>query len=130
MGQYYKVVNIDKKQYLHPHKLGDGLKLMEFGASAEGTMMALAVLLSDGNGRGGGDLRSRDPIVGSWAGDRIVIAGDYADRSWKNGNAVDATRADETPNLYCRLGSDGFEDISERVRQALSDAGEQVSGPL
>jgi len=79
VGQYYYIINLDKRQYLHPHKFGDGLKLMEFGNSAEGTMTGLAVLLADGNGRGGGDIQSDDSIVGSWAGDRIVIAGDYAD---------------------------------------------------
>ena len=31
MGQYFKVLNLDKKEYLHPHCCGDGLKLMEFG---------------------------------------------------------------------------------------------------
>lgn len=80
MGQYYYVVNTDKKEYLYPHKLGDGLKLLEFGLSSCGTMTGLALLLSDGNGRGGGDLRTNDEdYVGRWAGDRIVIAGDYAD---------------------------------------------------
>ena len=29
-GQYYLPVNLDKGEYLDPHKLGDGLKLMEF----------------------------------------------------------------------------------------------------
>lgn len=79
MGQYYYIVNIDKRQYLHPHKFGDGLKLMAFGCSGDGTMAGLAVLLSNGNGNGGGDLDSDDPIVGSWAGDRIVVAGDYGE---------------------------------------------------
>jgi hypothetical protein len=27
-----------------------------------------------------GDLRSNHPIIGSWAGDRIAIIGDYADK--------------------------------------------------
>lgn len=54
MGQYYYVVNVTKRQFLHPHKFGDGLKLMEFGASGGGTMLGLAVLLADGNGRGEG----------------------------------------------------------------------------
>ncbi len=76
MGQYYKIVNLDKRQYLHPHKFGDGLKLLEFGAGGSGTMCGLAILLADGNGRGGGDLRSNASVIGSWAGDRIVIAGD------------------------------------------------------
>ena len=29
MGQYHYTVNLDKKEYLVPHKLGDGLKLLE-----------------------------------------------------------------------------------------------------
>jgi len=79
MGQYYRVVNLDKKQFLRPHAFGNGAKLMEFGSSAQGTMTALAVLLASGNGRGGGDARSDNSLIGSWAGDRIVITGDYAD---------------------------------------------------
>src|ERR1700687_4252781 len=77
MGQYYCVVNLNKRQYLNPHKFGDGMKLLEFGSSGEGTMCGLAILLASGNNRGGGDLHSDHPIIGSWAGDRIVIAGDY-----------------------------------------------------
>ena len=65
MGQYYKIVNVKKKQYLTPHTFGDGAKLMEFGMSANGVLAGLAILLADGNGRGGGDLNSDNPIVGS-----------------------------------------------------------------
>jgi hypothetical protein len=79
MGQYHFVVNADKREYLMPHQLGDGLKLMEFGNSAGGVMTGLAILLAVSNGRGGGDLRYEDPIVGSWGGDRIAIVGDYAE---------------------------------------------------
>jgi hypothetical protein len=79
MGQYYKIVNVDKRQFLRPHAFGDGAKLLEWGCSSNGTLTALAMLLASGNGRGGGDLASHDPLVGSWAGDRVVVAGDYAD---------------------------------------------------
>jgi len=79
MGQYYLICNLDKQQYLHPQHCGDGMKLTEFGCSGMGTLMALTMLLASGNGRGGGDLGSNNEIVGSWAGDRIVIAGDYDD---------------------------------------------------
>lgn len=77
MGQYYYIVNIDKKQYLHPHRFGDGLKAVEF-ASGYNTMRALAYLLTKSDGGGGGDYKD-DPsgIAGSWAGDRIWIVGDY-----------------------------------------------------
>ena len=87
MGQYYKIVNLDKQQFLNPHDFGNGAKLLEFGSSGSGVMLGLAVLLSDGNGRGGGDLnddkRRLKPklkkLIGSWAGDRVVVTGDYAD---------------------------------------------------
>jgi hypothetical protein len=91
MGQYYIVVNIDKQQFIDPHRCGDGAKLLEFASSGCGMMACLAILLADGNGRGGGDLMVWNQmtgenapvpgaeIIGSWAGDRIVIAGDYAD---------------------------------------------------
>lgn len=87
MGQYYKVVNIDKREYLHPHKFGAGLKLMEFSGQGNSIMQGLAILLAHANDRGGGDLRCSDKgipeeltkLVGSWAGDRIVVAGDYDD---------------------------------------------------
>src|SRR5437763_1139325 len=114
MGQYYLIVNIDKKQYLHPHRCGDGLQLLEFGCSAGGTLTALAILLADGNNRGGGDLRSDHAIIGTWAGDRIVIAGDYADEGKFTG--------DPQRNLY-RVADDEYEDISRQALRAMADDG-------
>ena len=40
MGQYYKIVNLDKKQFLYPHKFGDGMKLREFSESSMRTLLA------------------------------------------------------------------------------------------
>ena len=79
MGQYFKVLNLDKKEYLHPHCCGDGLKLMEFGASPDGTMLGLALLLRQSTGSGGGDFHGTDGegLLGRWAGDRVAIVGDY-----------------------------------------------------
>lgn len=56
MGQYHVVVNLDKKEFIDPHKLGDGLKLFEQINSHGGTMAALFALLACSNGRGGGDI--------------------------------------------------------------------------
>jgi len=69
-------------------------------------------LLADGNNRGGGDLHSDHPIIGSWAGDRIVIAGDYADK----GKFTD----DPSRNLY-RVAGEEFMDISRQVLRAMAD---------
>jgi hypothetical protein len=78
-------------------------------------MLGLAILLSDGNGRGGGDLDSDNGIVGSWAGDQIVIAGDYADPG--------RFGVDGEKNLYqlCNADDGGFEDISKRVLRAMCE---------
>lgn len=79
MGQYHLTVNIDKKEFLDPHTLGDGLKLVEqFGNPYPGIRSALLVLLACSNGRGLGDL-PRDSLVGHWAGDRIAVVGDYTE---------------------------------------------------
>lgn len=112
MGQYYKIVNIKKKQYIRPSTFGDGSKLMEFSMSANGVLAGLAILLADGNGRGGGDLHSENDIVGSWSGDNIVVAGDYADE----GKFV----KDGDKNLF-HVATDEGEDISVKVLDALFD---------
>lgn len=131
MGQYYYPINITKKQYINPHLFGDGLKLLEFGCSQLGTMTALACLLADGNGRGGGDLYSDNSIIGSWAGDKIVIAGDYADKGRfiqtkdlegltdDKGNPL--TR--KNTNLHS-LACETFKDISYDVWAAMLDDGD------
>ena len=143
MGQYHIVVNLDRHEYLHPHHLGDGLKLLEFGDGGR-TMTALAALLAIDNGRGSGDLhavvpgipiedwergytktsdgwaRGGDELfrarsiyarhIGSWAGQRIVIAGDYGDRYLL-----------EPMNLY-QFAKSNFRDISfELVELLCSD---------
>jgi len=111
MGQYFRVVNTTKKQVMIPHKFGSGSKLMEFSSDSMGIMQGLAILLADGNGRGGGDLRSENPIVGSWAGDNVVVTGDYSDE----GKFCD----NPTKNLY--EVSESFKDISFDVIEALCD---------
>jgi hypothetical protein len=116
MGQYYRVVNLDKKELLCPYTFGDGAKLLEFGCSSPGMMCGLAILLADGNNRGGGDLRSDKEIIGSWAGDRIVIAGDYADE----GKFLEEFTQELNQTLY-RYAEDHFTDISGKVIAAMKD---------
>ena len=126
MGQYHIIVNVNKCQYLNPHKLGDGLKLLEFGCSGCGTMTALALLLADSNGRGGGDLNVKnDPykLVGSWAGDAIVITGDYGDpgklyRTAPEDDKPTDERGNEL-NLYSYAQA-AFCDISKPIKEVMS----------
>jgi len=120
MGQYYYAVNLDKRQYIHPHKCGDGAKLMEFATSSLGMMSCLAILLADGNGRGGGDMRSQNRLIGSWAGDRIVIAGDYAD----DGKFIPEKGYPGVPSFEGNLNSyaaETFDDISIKIMRVLAE---------
>jgi hypothetical protein len=71
-------------------------------------------LLANSNGRGGGDLCSENPIVGSWAGDRIVVAGDYAEIG-------DKGELNDNENLYGKCSEGKFEDISYKIMAALAD---------
>ena len=135
MGQYYNAVNLDKEEMISPHSFGDGAKLLEFGLNACGMMLALAILTSDGNGRGGGDLHVTEGVddfnlVGSWAGDRIVICGDYADKKkWLSEEMIDRYLSQDggyghrfpeysTPNLYS-YSDKFFNDISYAIVEIL-----------
>ncbi len=73
MGQYFIVANTTKKEFLHPHKFGQGIKFMEFSVEGCGVMHGLAHLLaqsSDG-------VATDDPeITGRWISDNVVIVGD------------------------------------------------------
>jgi len=81
MGQYHLTVNLDKKEFLMPHKLGVGLKLLEQVGVEWSTPDALFMLLASSNGQGSGDFQDdANNMVGRWAGDKIVVIGDYANR--------------------------------------------------
>lgn len=64
MGQYYKPVSLDRKQWLYSHSYDSGLKLMEHSWMRNDFVRAVVGLLIPG---------------GSWHKTRIVWGGDYAD---------------------------------------------------
>ena len=135
MGQYHLILNLDRQQFLEPHAFGDGAKLMEFGTESQGTMTALAILLARDNGLGGGDLHLPEntpdaDLIGSWAGSRISIVGDY-------GPPEDVLEVDRTaffasvagrqfaerypnrqPNLY-QVAQAIYENVSDRAIRLL-----------
>ncbi len=83
MGQYWYPVNLTKREFINPHKLGSGLKLWEQIANP-GVGQALVILSAAmPERRGGGDFNKNDEIsartIGRWAGDRIALVGDYAE---------------------------------------------------
>ncbi len=68
MGQYHYLTNLDKEQVIHPHQIGNGLKLHEQIGWPYATPTALVMLLAasgrDG-GRVGGDFRYGHPLIGA-----------------------------------------------------------------
>lgn len=99
MGQYHRTVNIDAKQYLDPHSMGLGAKLSEFGESR--LTACLVYLLAVSNGRGGGDINSDNGLIGSWAGERIAVVGDYweEDEAKERGIPTWETMKEEYTNI-------------------------------
>lgn len=119
MGQYHYIVNLDKKEFINPHKLGVGLKAWEQIANTPGTPQALFVLLICSNGRGGGDLGKTlgfdEPIIGRWAGDRIAVVGDYAEDY-----DIKAPLHDPVSAIYDLCADGAYREISELVRPVLA----------
>lgn len=107
MGQYWVPVNLDKREFIAPHKLGDGLKLWELLANGWCGKALVILCAAMPERRGGGDFDMEEnwhgperkfpehgmvpgPMpepypeiakrtIGRWAGDRIAFVGDYAE---------------------------------------------------
>jgi len=75
MGQYFKAVNLDRKEYVSPWKIGGVAKLWEWCVNAQAGIFPF--LLRKSNEGGGGDISKEYETAGRWAGERIVLIGDY-----------------------------------------------------
>lgn len=112
MGQYWLPVNLDKKEFIDPHKLDSGLKLWEQLAN-DGVGKALIVLTAAHPiVRGGGDLATDYPeavrAIGRWAGDRIAIVGDYAEDG-------DLAPEHGAASIYGKCRAEEYRDITADV---------------
>lgn len=115
MGQYWYPVNLDKKEYVDPHKLGSGLKLGEQLSARPGTGSALVILCAAMPGpRGGGDLdlALAARTIGRWAGDRIALVGDYAEDGDLPAEFMAST-------IYERCQEGAYTDISADVARVI-----------
>ena len=78
MGQYFKVVNKTKKEYLSPYTFGNGAKMWEIVASGKGVLQGLGLLLAEGHYIDGDETPTHKSLIGRWVGDSITMVGDYA----------------------------------------------------
>lgn len=110
MGQYWRIVNVDKKEYLDPYMLGSGAKLWEQLADEAPSKALLVLVANMPESRGGGDLEENE-VIGRWAGDRIIVVGDYAE----NGDHPKI----KTEPLYGRCDDVKYKNISKLVWPVL-----------
>ena len=110
MGQYHVLVNYDKKEVVVPHGLGLGLKQYEHTGEYNGTLAdAMYLLVMTSPARGGGDFPSTN-ISSRWAGDRVLIVGDYTEDS-------DVPSIPNVGSLYNE--SESYTDITDLVAEAF-----------
>lgn len=83
MGQYYKLVNVDKHEYVEPWPLGGIAKFVEWCTCPHALVIPYLIGLC--NGHGGGDIQPEGKkYLGRWAGNRIMLVGDYFGDGEKN----------------------------------------------
>src|ERR1700693_5998877 len=78
MGQYHRLVCVEAEEGLNPYTFGLGAKEGEQGFSRPGTVNATVALVCARGGNMPADC-SQSPLVGRWAGKRVLVQGDYAE---------------------------------------------------
>ncbi len=115
MGQYFKIVNQDKKEVINAWDLGGTAKFWEWLWNPQARVFVWLLRKSDEGG--GGDINDpeRFETLGRWAGDRITLIGDYdSSRLWSMSETKDAD-GNLLPNVT-------YTDISALVRKEFNDA--------
>jgi len=111
MGQYHKLVNLDKKEVVEPHDIGLFSKQYEHTGTDGSLADAIYLLVMSSPASGGGDWPHTE-VSGRWCGDRVVILGDYTQADSIQGYEGDAS------TLYGE--SQEWLNISPQVRDALA----------
>jgi hypothetical protein len=105
MGQYFVVANTTKKEFLHPHKFGSGLKFLEFTLDGFSVMSGLAHLLAQSSD---GVAIDDATVTGRWIGDHVIIVGDY-DTSGVFDEATDGNDYTDISNAVIQhMGKDSY----------------------
>jgi hypothetical protein len=119
MGEYFLIVNVDKKQYLDARRFGESIKMSGILFGNHG--LAVAWLVCDSK------LLGKAYPFGSWCGDRVIIAGDYEPANFHG--IETSTQENPDRNLYC-LANDEYEDISYKAIAMLCEHNESIAERL
>ena len=121
MGQYNKLINITKKEYVVGYDIGILAKHYEqigFEGSMADVLYCLMIAQGDDR-RGGGDV-SGHRLIGHWAGDQVAIVGDYYDQDTDKPEYKGLYDIVEYHNLYEEGKADkDYKNISTAIRSML-----------
>src|ERR1700736_7088744 len=78
MGQYHRPVCIEAEEGLNAYDFDCGAKEGEIGFSRPSPVNAMVALVCARGGNMPADC-SQSPLVGRWAGKRVLVQGDYAE---------------------------------------------------
>jgi hypothetical protein len=123
MGQYFKIVNEEKKEVVNAWDIGGGAKFWEWLANPQARVFVWLLRQSDEGG--GGDIAEpeRYQTLGRWAGDRITLIGDYDSSGlWDRSATTDADGK--------TLKDAAYTDISALVRKEFNAAIRRDGGHL
>lgn len=118
MGQRYMMVNLSRKQFLSPQAFGDDGKLRALMHTGAGSMAALMLLLLSDRAKAA--LGTTRPLIGQWAGDRVMMTGDQAATQASGAAHLEAsfcTSAGAHDNLF-HVASVLYDDISDNLKRA------------
>lgn len=68
MGEYYRLADLDRKEFISSHDIGGVAKVWEWCAGCFSHIIPFMIAR-------GADVRGE--YMGRWAGDRVVLVGDY-----------------------------------------------------
>lgn len=118
MGQYHIIANLDKQEVIVPWDLNWGAKQKEHTGFAGSAGDAIYLLTQTSPNRGGGDYDFYEGVSGRWAGDRVVVLGDYTEPEEDKALGFDLH---SQTSLY-RKAFDEFENISGIIKPVLEQA--------
>lgn len=108
MGEYFMYVNLDRHEYFMVDVLGGATKAQGVGRNLGARALGLLLM------KRGGSFAHETSVIGSWASNRIAVAGDYTDAK-----AFDSeTTGRSDINLYS-LATQQFKNIGSTVALML-----------
>jgi hypothetical protein len=121
MGQYFKLVNLDKKEVVNPWDIGGLTKFWEWLYNPQARVLVWLLRQSDEGGGGDIDEPERYSTLGRWAGDRITLIGDYDSSGLWDKSKTKEVDGRPLPNTE-------HTDISKTLRQEFNQAVKRDGG--